>query len=138
MEESTISFRKGILNEDPSYGSGKFAEGGHHPPVLRQVLVSMNLNSNLESLTHLLTSLKFVIGGTVVAFNVAAYLTERDTEYWANRLRATRLWQVAAASSEDMRRARMFQLAKVSMNCEFDLHVIFILIIPEIVSDPPG
>ena len=96
------------------------------------------MKSNLESLTHLLILLKFVIGGTVVAFNVAAYLTERDTEYWANRLRATRLWQVAAASSEDMRRARMFQLAKVSMNCEFDLHVIFILTIPEIVSDPPG
>ena len=59
------------------------------------------------------SSQQFVVGGTLVAFNAAAYFTERDTQYWTNRLRATKLWQVAAASSEDMRRARMFQLAKV-------------------------
>ena len=112
IDDNPPLFRKELLREDPSHGSKRFAEEGVHPPVMRQILVS-RLCAGCCVPRH--SNLQFVFGGTIVAYNVAAYLTERDTQYWASRLRATKLWQVAAATSEDMRRARMFQLAKVRL-----------------------
>ena len=56
---------------------------------------------------------QFFVAGTFLAFNIAAVYTDADTEYWQNALNGTKWFGAAAVSSDDIRRAKHFDLAKV-------------------------
>lgn len=59
--------------------------------------------------------LQFFTLGSFVAFSVAAKLTNYDTSYWAQKLSlGSSIWIMGPPGSDQMRKARYFEYAKVS------------------------
>jgi hypothetical protein len=57
---------------------------------------------------------QFFTFGSFVAFSVAAKLTNYDTSYWAQKLSlGSSIWIMGPPGSDQMRKARYFEYAKV-------------------------
>ena len=58
--------------------------------------------------------MKFFTFGSFVVFSVAAKLTNYDTNYWAQKLSlGSSIWIMGPPGSDQMRKARYFEYAKV-------------------------
>ena len=58
--------------------------------------------------------MQFFTFGSFVAFSIAAKLTNYDTSYWAQKLSlGSSIWIMGPPGSDQMRKARYFEYAKV-------------------------
>ena len=60
--------------------------------------------------------MQFFTFGSFVAFSIAAKLTNYDTSYWAQKLSlGSSIWIMGPPGSDQMRKARYFEYAKVRL-----------------------
>ncbi|KLO17916.1 hypothetical protein SCHPADRAFT_867276 [Schizopora paradoxa] len=98
LESRTPSFKEELLKDDPTYDMKTFMRSLNKPKIGRQIL--------------------FATTGMCLSFILAAVFSEEDTEHWKEALESAKGWSLTgmSVSSEDMRRARQFSLAKKLQN----------------------
>lgn len=57
---------------------------------------------------------KFFVGGSLLAYSIAASQTEIDTKYWSKQLvSVSHRWTLRPPTTEEMRKAQYLELGKV-------------------------
>ena len=109
----TARFRDELVK---STSPKSFSDRVRYPGVRNQVLVSEIGGSVSASCVLNELHVQFFTFGSFVAFSIAAKLTNYDTSYWAQKLSlGSSIWIMGPPGSDQMRKARYFEYAKVRL-----------------------
>lgn len=95
-----------------------FSEEVKHPSIRNQIAVSFSVcRKSCFALSSLTSFFQFFLFGSFVVYSLAAKQTNNDTAYWTKRLceSGNLLFKVRPPTSEEMRRARYYDLGKVRL-----------------------
>lgn len=92
-----------------------FSQEVKHPSIRNQVFVRLPHIQCILLLCVILNMFQFFLFGSFVVYSLAAKQTNNDTAYWTKRLSESGniLFKVRPPTSEEMRRARYYDLGKV-------------------------